>query len=184
MVLGIGIAVISLTLVTYSCLEKSVTIKADGKVIEQRTFKKTVGEVLEANNIKLGPHDQVTPELQAAVQENMVINVVRAFPVTIIADGETKEIVSIPAKVKNVLERAGIEVGKKDLVSANLDDLTYKGQVIKVTRVAEETKEITTSVPYSREYVSDNNLEVGLTRTVSRGRPGQMRQVVKVTYHD
>ncbi len=182
--LGIGVAVITLTLVAYSCLEKSVTIKVDGKVIEQRTFKRTVGEVLEANNIRLNPHDQVTPGLEAAVKENMVIDVVRAFPVTVIADGQTREIISIPVKVKNVLQQAGIEVGPSDLVSANLDDLTYKGQVIKITRVAEETKEIMTSVPYSREYVSDNNLEMGLTRTVSRGRPGQMRQVVKVTYHD
>ena len=182
--MGIGIAVITLTLVTYSCLEKSVTIKVDGKVIEQRTFKQTVGEVLEANNIQLDPHDQVTPGLQAAVKENMVINVVRAFPVTVIADGETREIISIPVKVENVLQQAGIELGERDLVSANLDDLTSGGQVIKVTRVAEETMEVTTPVPYSREYVNDNNLEMGLTRTVSRGKPGQLRQVVKVTYHD
>jgi uncharacterized protein YabE (DUF348 family) len=165
-------------------LEKSVTIKADDRVIEQSTFKKTVGEVLEANNIKVSPHDQVIPGLETKVKENTVITVVRAFPVTVIADGQSKEIIGIPQKVKKLLQQAKVPVGEKDLVSANLDDLTYKGQVIKVTRVAEETIEITNPVPFTREYISDNNLEAGLTRTVSRGNPGQVRQLVKVTYHD
>jgi uncharacterized protein YabE (DUF348 family) len=176
--------VVTLLLTTYFCLEKSVTIKADDRVIEQSTFKKTVGEVLEANNIKVSPHDQVIPGLETKVKENTVITVVRAFPVTVIADGQSKEIIGIPQKVKKLLQQAKVPVGEKDLVSANLDDLTYKGQVIKVTRVAEETIEITNPVPFTREYISDNNLEAGLTRTVSRGNPGQVRQLVKVTYHD
>lgn len=175
---------ITLSLVTYFCLEKSVTIKADGKVIEQNTFKKTVGEVLEVNNIRINPHDQVTPGLQTKIKENTTITVIRAFPVTIIADGESREIISIPVKVKNALQKAKVNLGEKDLISANLEDLTYKGQVIKVTRVTEKNMEITASLPFSREFVNDNRLEVGLTRTISRGIPGQVRQMVKVTYHD
>ena len=60
---------VTLLLTTYFCLEKSVTIKADDRVIEQSTFKKTVGEVLEANNIKVSPHDQVIPGLETKVKE-------------------------------------------------------------------------------------------------------------------
>lgn len=175
---------ITLLLTTYFCLEKSVTIKADDQVIEQNTFKKTVGEVLKANKIQINPHDQVTPSLETKVKENTVITVIRAFPITVIADGQNREIISIPIKVKNALQRAKVALGEKDLVSANLDDLTYAGQVIKVTRVAEKTIEITNSMPFKREYISDNNLEAGLTRTVSRGNPGQARQLVKVIYHD
>ncbi|MGE5543442.1 MAG: ubiquitin-like domain-containing protein, partial [Bacillota bacterium] len=165
-------------------MEKSVTIKVDDKVIEQNTFKRTVGEVLEANHIRINPHDRVTPELDTKLKENTVITVIRAFPVTIIADGESREIISVPVKVENVLQMAKVSLGEKDLISANLDDLTYKGQVIKVTRVTEETVDLTTAVPFSREFINDNNLEVGLTRTVSRGSPGKIRQMVKITYHD
>lgn len=175
---------IILLITTYFCLEKSVTIKADDRVIAQNTFKKTVGEVLKANNIQINPHDQVIPGLETKVKENTVITVIRAFPVTVVADGQSREIISIPKKVANVLQQAKVTLGEKDLVSADLNDLTYKGQVIKVTRVAEKTIEITNTIPFGREYTSDNNLEAGLTRTVSRGNLGRARQLVKVTYHD
>lgn len=175
---------ITLSLTTYFCLEKSVTIKADDKVIKQSTFKKTVGEVLKANNIQINSHDQVTPGLETKVKEDTVITVIRAFPVTVIADGESREITSLPVKIADVLKQAKVTLGENDLISANLDDLTYKGQAVKVTRVTEEKMELTTSVPFSREFINDNKLEAGLTRTVSRGSPGKVRQLTKITCHD
>lgn len=114
----------------------------------------------------------------------MVITVIRAFPVTVVADGQSREVISIPVTVKNALDQAKVTLGEKDLVSADLDELTYRGQVLKVTRVEEKTIDLTNSVPFNREMINDNNLEVGLKRTVSRGSPGRVRQLVKVTYHD
>lgn len=175
---------IALSITTYFCLEKSVTIKADDKVIQQSTFKKTVGEVLEANNIQINSHDQVTPGLETKIKEDTVITVIRTFPITVIADGESREIISRPVKVADVLKQAKVTLGKNDLISANPDDLTYKGQVVKVTRVTEENMELTTSVPFSRKLINDSKLEAGLTRTVSRGSPGKVRQLMKVTCHD
>ena len=181
---GIGIIVIVLTLTTYFCLEKSVTIKADDRVIKCQTFKNTVGEVLKEKNIQIYPHDQVKPGLDSELKEKMEIVVTRAFPITVIADGRSQELVSVPVKVDSALKQAGVTLGEKDLVSSDLQDLTYKGQVIRVTRVVEKNIEVMTSIPFTRQWVTDSSLEVGLTRTVSRGRSGQARQVIKITYHD
>jgi len=174
----------ALILTSYFCLEKSVTIIVDEKVIEQRTFKKTVGELLQANQISLNPHDTVDPGLDQALAEDMVITVTRGFQFTVVADGETHELTSVPIQVAEALELAKVKLGEKDLVSAQLEDFTCKGQVIQVTRVEEKMISESTDIPFLRETTLDNNLETGLIRTVSRGRTGTALQLIKVTYHD
>ncbi len=153
-------------------------------MIKQYTLKPTVREVLKANNIRIDTHDQFVPDLDSKVKDKMVITVIRAFPITIVADGQSHGITSIPIKVEQALQEAKVALGAKDLVSAKLDDLTYEGQVIKVTRVEEKIIDITNSIPFSREIINDDKIEVGLTRTISRGSPGRTRETVKVTYHD
>lgn len=174
----------ALILTSYFCLEKSVTILVDDKVIEQRTFKRTVAELLQANQIVINPQDTVEPGLDQSLEENLVITVTRAFPLTVVADGETHELTSVPIKVAAAIERVKVSLREKDLVSAQLEDLTYRGQVIKVIRVEEKIISESTAIPFLRETTLDNSLETGLTRTVSRGRTGTALQLIKVTYHD
>ncbi len=182
--MGAVLAGAALILTTYFCLEKSVTINVDNQVITQNTFENTVEGVLKEKQIVIGPQDLVVPGLDQALQDDLVITVSRAFPVSVAADGKTQALVCPPLKVADLLEKAGIKLGDKDMVSANLNSLTHRGQVIKVTRVEEKEIIESVAIPYGREYSVDNNLEVGLTRTISRGINGTANQLVKVTYHD
>lgn len=178
------LALLLLSLGIYFCLEKTVTIKVDKKVVTCSTFKKTVSEVLDEKKIAIGPKDLVEPGMATELNEEMVIKVTRAFPVTIMADGKSTQIVSVPITVGEALKQVKLELGPRDLVSADLKSLTHQGQTIKVTRVTDKIINIRTSIPYQKQYVSDATLERGLTRTQVQGRLGLAQEVVKVTYHD
>ncbi|MGE5423165.1 MAG: 3D domain-containing protein [Ignavibacteriales bacterium] len=173
-----------LSLGIYFCLEKTVTIKVDKKVITCSTFEDNVGEVLKDNKIVLNAKDLVEPGAAAELKEDLVIKVTRAYPVTIVADGKTAQLVSTPITVSEALKQAKLALGPKDLVSADLKSLTQQGQTIKVTRVTDKVIDIRTEIPYQQQYVADATLERGLTRTRVPGRLGLAQEVVKVTYHD
>ncbi|MGE5416977.1 MAG: 3D domain-containing protein [Acidobacteriota bacterium] len=182
--MGAGLAMVMLLVGVYFCLEKTVVVKVDDKTIETTTFKRSVGEVLKEQNIALHTKDVVEPGLNAEIKEEQIIKITRAFPVKVVADGKVQEVLSIPVKVAQVLDAAGVIVGPSDKVSADLQSMTQNGQTIKVIRVLEKVVNEKTPIPYRMVSTSDSFLEKGLTRTVSKGKPGVALETIKITYHD
>ena len=65
-------------------VDKPVAIAVDGQLIQTRAlFTRTVGQVLDQNQINLAGHDVVTPSADTKVKRDMQITVTRAFPVKI-----------------------------------------------------------------------------------------------------
>lgn len=166
-------------------LQKPVNIVVDGKSIKSSVFfVGTVGEVLEKNGVKLGDKDRVQPSLNSRVQKDMKIVVTRAFKVKVIADGETREVISTPVTIKEAIHLAGVELGEKDVVKTLPAKKTTPGQEIEVIRVSEKEEVVEEPVPFGVETTIDNTLEKGLTRTLSQGIDGLARNTIKVIYHN
>ncbi|HZJ84128.1 MAG TPA: 3D domain-containing protein [Syntrophomonadaceae bacterium] len=179
--LGLIILMVSL----FFALQKPVTVVADGKVIESSIFfSSTVGDVLAKNQIDLGEKDEVTPSLQTLVKKDTEITVVRAFKVKVVAEGKTREIISIPIPIKEAIDIAGVELGEKDIVKTIPTELTTPNQEIEVIRVTEEEVILEESIPYETEKTVDNSLEKGLTKTINKGQDGLALNTVKVIYHN
>jgi len=171
--------------IQFFALQKPVTIVADGKTIETRVFfAPTVADALEKNKIILDEKDKVEPALDSALKRNSKIIVTRAFKVKVIADGQTKEIVSTPIMIKDAIEQAGFKLGKEDIVSPGLNEKTKPDQKIEVIRVSSEQIEIEQPIEYAVERTIDNNLEKGLTRTIQTGKNGLALNTVKIVYHN
>lgn len=173
-----------LVLVAYYGLQKSVTIKVDGKNIQTHTFKNTVRDVLAQQQVKLGPKDLVKPGLQTALRDDLVISVIRAIPMTVVADGQTHKLLSPPIRVADAVQLAGFKVGGHDILSADPADITKPGQVIRVVRVTERVVNLKSGIPFRKENTNDGTLEKGLSRTLRRGVPGVAQETIKITYHD
>lgn len=165
-------------------LEKDVTIAVDGKLVKAITFKKTVAEVLEQKEIKVGEKDLVEPGLHTRLEKGTHIKITRAFRVKVIADGRTTEVVSPPIPVARALKLAGIELGPDDIVSPGGKVLTSPGQDILVTRVTHRVVTSQAIVPFPIQRTADPTLEKGLSRTLRRGQNGLAEEDVRITYHD
>lgn len=166
-------------------LQKPVTIAADGQIIKDRVFFNcTVAQVLDDNGIQMGEYDLVQPELTSYVQKNSNINVIRAFRVFVIADGQKKEIITPPVTIKEAIAEAGITLGDKDLVKTLASEVTQPNQEIEIIRVQEQQVQEEAILPYGEERTEDNTLEKGLSKTLRRGVNGSVLNTVRITYHN
>lgn len=182
----IGImAVLVFCLSMYFALMKPVAIAADGKKIETRVlFTGTVADVLEKEKITLGAKDTVEPALDAPVKKHMDIIVTRAFKVKVIADGQSKEILTTPVPIKKAIAIAGFKLGEKDIVKTLPEGKVVPNQEIEVIRVTAKELEEKKEMPCGVERISDATLEKGLTRTVKTGKNGLVKNTVRITYHN
>ncbi len=67
----------------YAWAEKSLVLAVEGEEFSVQTFSRTVGEVLERQNIVLLEKDEVLPATDTPVKDGMVIKVLRALKVTV-----------------------------------------------------------------------------------------------------
>jgi len=165
-------------------LEKDVTIAVDGKQIKTITFKKTVAEVLQQENIQLREKDVVKPGLGFRLEKGTRITVIRAFKVRVIADGRQVEVLTTPVTVARAIQLAGIKLGRDDIVDPGLETITRPRKDIRVIRVTHRVVHTQALIPYPVERTPDHTLEKGLTKTLRRGRNGLEVQNIKITYHD
>jgi uncharacterized protein YabE (DUF348 family) len=91
-----------------------LTVELDGQRQEVRTHATTVGEALRRAGVDLHPEDRVSPDLETPLQPGVVVQVERARPVHLQADGRTHQIRTHAATVSQLLAEAGVEVGPAD----------------------------------------------------------------------
>ncbi len=183
--LAAGVLGVILLVSMFFALQKPVNIEVDGKIVKSRVFfSGTVGYVLDKNHITLQAKDKVQPSLKTAVSKEMKIVVTRAFKVKVIADGQTREIVSTPITVAEAIKLAGFKLGEQDIVKTIPRQLTVPNQEIELIRVTEAKVESRDAIPFQIEKTSDNTLERGLTKTVSPGKNGIAVNTIKIIYHN
>jgi uncharacterized protein YabE (DUF348 family) len=180
----IAMLLIIMGYVAYAVMEKKVVIVDDGVRTEARTFKSDVAALLAEQNIKINPEDLVEPGLTAKLEEGQVIDITRAFPVIIKADGKETKVLATPVKVEEVLAKAGIKIGGMDLVKPALSQLVQKETPIVINRIKEEIIIQKQTLAYQVEKKNDASLERGKRRIVQKGQNGIREDKIKVTYQD
>ncbi len=109
--LAVLVAVVALavagTTVAYATLTKSVTVSVDGKSQEVSSLGATVGDVLAAEGIEVGDHDQVAPELDQEVSDGTKISVRYGRPLELTVDGDTKTYWVTATDVEGALQQIG-----------------------------------------------------------------------------
>jgi len=157
-----------------------VSISADGARYETEAHDgETVGQVLGRAGVNHGEHDLTVPEVTQTVEAGEKIQVVRAFEVSLYADGEVR---TIPVKpdgkttVADLLIREGLELGKDDIVSADLDANVYPKMEISVSRVKYVDRITVNSIPYETVEKASNLVPIGVTEITVAGVNGS-RQV-------
>lgn len=98
-----------------------------------------------------------------------------SFDVTVSADGERFN-VTAGGTVEDALNRTGIELGSRDIVTPDLDAPLTDNMVITVQRV--EYVKITTAkaIPADTEYVEDDTLPSGESEIITEGRDGRLER--------
>ena len=112
-----------------------------------------------------------------------------AVPVTLIADGQTRTLLTTAATVGGVLVEAGLEVAPADEVTPPLvAPVATAGDapvVITVVRVTETTEVIPEAIPFGRQIVRSTELSPDdPPRLLQTGQPGLSEVTVRIVYRD
>ena len=67
-----------------------VQLQVDGRLVAAQSGVSTVGAFLKEQKVKVGPDDQIVPSASTGLSDGLTVQVLRAFPVTVDLDGNTR----------------------------------------------------------------------------------------------
>lgn len=142
--------------------------------------------LLEAADCTLGQHDAAV--LAARSDGGVQLNILRAFNVSIEADGADGGIKMSHGTVAQALEKAGVVLSGDDYTEPSLDSLVQEGmQEIVVHRVTYEERTQTKPVPFETEYVVEGDPETSRYEhdiLRSEGADGEQLVTIRDRYVD
>nr|WP_084279230.1 G5 and 3D domain-containing protein [Anoxybacillus tepidamans] len=159
---------------------KRVTMTIDGKQKEIWTTAKNVKELLAAQHIVLGPHDQVSPSIDANIQKGMNISLEKAFPVQLNVGGKQQQVWATSTTVADFLKQHNITLNELDRVEPSLNDKIKANMVVKVTKVQKVTDVVEEPVNFAVVTRRDASLPRGQQRVISPGEKGLVSKQYEV----
>ena len=168
---GLLSAVLALTVYTVSMKTYAVYIKDGDDVLLRFTMEDNAQDILEEHGIVTIAADVV--DFSGFVGNTGEINITRAFPVTVTADGVTHDVMIAEGDVSEPLAAAGVEVDLDDEVSKDLSADIQEGDEIVVKRVEYTTSQQTVKVEYDTVVEKSSAYVSGVTKVVEEGQDGE-----------
>jgi len=183
----IAVAAICLILATsyvYSAMKKDITIEDIDGVKVVSTFKNTVEDVLEENNLGIKPQDKISMDMTEKLKDGMNIKISRAREITINSDGKDIVFLTTAPDVKSALGEAQIQLGDKDRTVPALNTVITGNTKIAVTRVEEKVVKQEMKMDFTNQVNKSDELDKGLVKVVKKGSPGLKELSIKVIFEN
>jgi uncharacterized protein YabE (DUF348 family) len=184
---GVAAIVVAAGAVGIAHFDKAVAVSVDGQPTSVHVFGSTVADVLEKQDITVGPHDEVVPSLDTEVSDGDRISVRYGRLLTVTVDGETSEYwttaTTVDAALQDLNIRAeGAELSASRSQSLGRDGLTFAVTTPKKVSVVVDGK--TRSVTTTSQTVFGVLAELGVTKrpadVVAPAMPTSVEQGMKV----
>jgi len=161
-----------------------VTISDESNTYYLSTYDSSVEKAIKRAGIILDEADVVMPARDAKIDQNTLVTIDRAKPVTIIEGDRKTHVLTAEKNVGNILSSAGILLDKDDQSypkrTANIaNDRTI--EVIHLEVIYETTEEI---IPFSTVYKMTESLSPGATNLITEGKDGVISCTFKVVYEN
>ncbi len=161
-----------------------VTVYDKGKKVKSVVVAGTVEDALRKAGVKLKEGDKVTPGKNVPITEDIKIEVLRAFTVTLICDGRTQKIKTTDCTVEEFLNTAGIRLGDEDIVTVKLNKKLTKSTKVQVKRVTYKQTKKSESVPFTTEVEYDDSMYEEQCKVKRNGKNGKQTNYYKNKYID
>lgn len=136
------------------------------------TTAKTVGDFLKEKNIVLNEHDQVKPERNVALKNEMNVIVKKAFSITMIDGGIEKKVWSTSTTVADFLKQQEITLTQLDRVEPGLEDTVKENDVVSVIRVEKVTDVVEEPISFAVVTKKDETMAKGTEKELMPGIEG------------
>lgn len=145
---------------------------------------RTVGEALPEAGITLHPADGLQPPADTALVAGMDVRLTRALPLTIVADGLSRQTRALGSHVADALDAAGLTLAGLDYSIPAADAPLLPGMLVRVIRVREEVEYEQERLPHSTRTQVDAGLELDQRRVLQQGQDGIRGVPQRVRYEN
>jgi uncharacterized protein YabE (DUF348 family) len=136
-----------------------LTLSVDGLVANVRTSSDTVADALRGLGIATGTGDRLSSPVEAPVVRGQRLTLDRGLPVTLIDGGQEVAARSVRGSVADLLIAARITLGPLDRVGPPLGASLYPGDVVRITRIADQRVTVQEDVAFAVSLQSDPSLD-------------------------
>lgn len=154
---GVTALAVAGTTFAYAALNNDVTLAVDGQTQEVSTMSNTVGDVLASQDITVGAHDVVAPNLDAPVVDGTKIAVQYGRQVTVTVDGAKQTFWTTATNVDQALQSLELDSTGAELSTSRSAGIGREGLDFSVNTV----KSITVDAGGQERKVKTTALTVG-----------------------
>jgi len=151
-----------------------LTVSVDGLVASVRTSSDTVADALRGLGLQTGAGDRLSSPAAAPVVPGQRLALDRGLPVTLIDGGQEVAARSVRGTVADLLIGADIALGPLDKVDRPLAARLNPGDVVRITRIADQQVTVQEDVPFGVRLQPDPNLDRLHQVVVTAGVPGRV----------
>ena len=152
----------------------NLPVVQDGETVAyvQCAYNEKVENVAARSGVELGEYDFVGSS-DSLCKDVTEITVSKAYPVTILVDGDTVELMTANQTVEQLLERAGVVLKEDDYVNYDMDQIVTEGMTVEVTRVRYVERQTVELIPYETVIETDNLVAIGYSSVTTEGENGK-----------
>ena len=151
---AVGAVAVAGTTAGHALLKHDVTLTVDGRTTHVDTTAATVGAVLEAQHITVGPHDEVAPGLSEKVGDGSEIAVRYGRPFTVDVDGQRQTYWVTSATVDGALGEIGRTYRAAALSTSRSATIGRAGMALEVVTPKKVTLAIAGADPQVRSVAA------------------------------
>lgn len=162
----------------------AVRVSDAGHVTTIYTTASSIKDMFKEAGISIRTEDVVQPDIDQPIYPGLYVNITRAVPVTLIADGQKRVIYTTCGSVAQLLTDIGIYVGPKDKVSPDLNAAIESGMAVEIVRVNEAYEIEEEAIPYKTIIRDNNDMLYGQQKVVQAGQNGRLERKILVVYEN
>ncbi|MBG9769305.1 ubiquitin-like domain-containing protein [Bacillus vallismortis] len=160
---------------------KPVKLTINGKEKTLWSTAKTVGALLDEQDVDVKEHDQIDPAIDTDILKDMQINIEPAFQVTVNDAGKQKKIWTTSTTVADFLKQQKMNIKDEDKIKPALDAKLTKGKAdITITRIEKVTDVVEEKIAFDVKKQEDASLEKGEEKVVQKGKEGKLKKHFEV----
>jgi resuscitation-promoting factor RpfB len=163
---------------------KQVNVTVDGQAMQFRSSAPTLGQALWEHAIILRAADALSLPLETPLTGDVTVTIRRSQPVRILSAGKETSLPTAAETVGTALAQVGVSLQNLDFSRPGENEPIPADRRIQVVRVSEEIRMQPTAIPYTSEYVADDQLGLDTQELVQAGEYGMRISRVRIRYED
>jgi uncharacterized protein YabE (DUF348 family)/3D (Asp-Asp-Asp) domain-containing protein len=180
----IAILLITICASVFYSMRKTIIISIDGNDKIIMTYRNYVKDILKKQKIVLGPKDKIIPKLDSNIGDGGRINIKRAIPISVIADGREIELNTSEETIEDVLFEEGITYSSLDKIFPLPAESIKAGMKISITRVESKLLKEYQPIDFSTVIKKDNTLMDTVKNVAQEGSVGEKEITFKVVFEN